>query len=758
MLWAGLGFLGGGMVVFSLPEPPAWGWLVAGTGVFLVLLWRRKWYLAWMTLGLVWTSAYVHWYWQPLDPTLEGRELIVIGRIEDVPVKRSWGWLFDFRVESQPPEGSLPERIRLSWYGGPELKAGERWQLKVRLKRPHGLANPDGYDYERWLFTRRIGATGYVRQPGPNRRLAESSGLAGWRQAIADFIDFELSESPYRGILKALAVGVQEGIGEDQWEVLRRTGTAHLVAISGLHIGLVAGLILWLGRKAWLWLGHWRLGADQAGAVLAVPCAVGYAALAGFSVPTRRALIMLCVGLWALLQRRRLYPGQALGAALLGVCAFDPLAPLTAGFWLSFGAVAWILYAIGGRLRPPRWALLKVQGYLLVGLAPCLIFFFQQLGLSAPLANLIAIPLVTFGVVPWVLLGGGLASVAPDLASLLLSVSDWVLAWLWPALAWLAGFHDGSWPLPPPPVWSLPLAWLGIGWLLAPRGLPGRWLGVALLLPMVWTSVPHPAPGEVWVTVLDVGQGLAAVAETKNHVLVYDTGPGFGERFDAGSDVIAPFLQRSGRRRVDLILLSHGDSDHSGGLAGLMRRFPAPILTSAVAQFSGFGAAPCQEGQGWEWDGVRFAVLWPEEAEPKPGESENNRSCVLKIETKAGAVLLPGDLERSAEAALVRRYGTSLKASVLIAPHHGSATSSSWLLLRAVQPDYGVISSGYRNRFGFPSQRVLDRYRLLQAQVFNTAHDGAILVRIGARTSVTGWRSLKRRIWSWRPNAESAPP
>ncbi len=758
MLWAGLSFLSGGMGVFLLPEPPGWGWLAAGTGGGLVLLWRRAWCPAWMMLGFVWASAYINWHWQPLDPALEGRDLIVTGRIEDLPVKRSWGWRFDFQVESRPLEGVLPARIRLSWYDGPMLKAGERWQLKVRLKRPHGFANPGGDDYERWLFTRRIGAAGYVRQQGPNRRLAESSGLAGWRQRIADFIDSGLAESPYRGVLKALAVGVQEGIGEDQWETLRRTGTAHLVAISGLHIGMVAGLMFWLGRKAWLWFGHWRLGADQAGALLALPCAVGYAALAGFSVPTQRALIMLCAGLWALLWRRRLCPGQALGAALVGVCLLDPLAPITVGFWLSFGAVAWILYAVGGRLKTPRWVWLRVQGYLLAGLAPWLIFFFQQVSWSAPLANLAAVPLVTFGVVPWVLLSCGLSLVAPALALMLLAVPVWMLDWLWPALAWLAGCHDGAWPLPPPPGWSLPLALLGIGWLLAPRGLPGRWLGAVLLLPMVWTPLPRPKPGEAWLTVLDVGQGLAVVAETKNHVLVYDTGPAFRESFDAGGEIIAPFLKQSGRRRLDLILVSHGDSDHSGGLAGLMQRFPARILTSAAAQFSSFGAAPCQSGQGWEWDGVGFAVLWPEKAGPTSTESENDRSCVLKVETAAGAVLLPGDLEQAGETALVARYGEALKASVLIAPHHGSATSSSWPLLRAVQPEYVVISSGYRNRFGFPRPKVVDRYRKFKAQVFNTAYDGAIEVRIGTRTTVAGWRHHRRRVWSWRPRTGSAPP
>lgn len=758
MLWAGLGFLSGGLGVFLLAEPPAWGWIAAGTGGWLVLLCWRGWYLAWMMLGFVWASAYIHWHWQPLDPALEGRDLIVTGRIEDIPVKRSWGWRFDFQVESRPLEGTVPAQIRLSWYDGPMLKAGERWQLKVRLKRPHGFANPGGYDYERWLFAQRIGAVGYVRQPGPNRRLAESSGLAGWRQRIADFIDWEFAESPYRGILKALAVGVQEGIGEDQWEILRRTGTAHLVAISGLHIGLVAGLSFWLGRKSWLWLGDWRLGADQAGALLALPCAVGYAALAGFSVPTQRALIMLCVGLLALFWRRQRCPGQVFGAALLGVCLLDPLAPITIGFWLSFGAVAWILYAALGRLRTLRWAWLRVQGYLLAGLMPWLIFFFQQVSWSAPLANLAAVPLVTFGVVPWVLLSCGLSLVAPALASMLLAVPTWMLDWLWSVLAWLASFHDGAWPLPPPPVWSLPLAMLGMGWLLAPRGLPGRWLGAVLLLPMLWTSLLRPQIGEAWLTVLDVGQGLAVVVETKEHVLVYDTGPVFSERFDAGGEIIAPFLKQSGRRQLDLILVSHGDSDHSGGLAGLMQRFPAPVLTSAEAKFSSFGAAPCRSGQGWEWDGVKFAILWPEQTESLSAAGDNDRSCVLKIETDTGAVLLPGDLEQAGETALVARYGESLKASVLIAPHHGSATSSSWPFLRAVQPEYILISSGYRNRFGFPRSKIVDRYRLLQAQVFNTAHDGAIEVRIGTQTSVSGWRHHRRYVWSWRPSAGFAPP
>ena len=756
MLWVGLSFLSGEIVALALPEVPGGGWIIAALGAWLMLLWQRRKYAAWMILGLVWTLAYVKWHWHPLDPALEGRDLILTGRIEDIPVRRALGMRFDFLVDSPASQG-LPKRLRLSWYGAPELKAGERWQLKVRLKRPHGFANPGSSDYERTLFSHGIGALGYVRAGGKNLRLAEAWGLARWRQELADLLEIQLSGSPYRGIVKALGVGVQEGISEEQWEVLRRTGTAHLVAISGLHIGMVAGLWFWIGRKAWLWLGHWRLGADQVGAVLGLAFAGGYAALAGFSVPTQRALVMLGAGLLALFSRRPVSPAQAFGAALLFVLVLDPLAPLTVSFWLSFGAVAWILYAVAGRLRAPKWALFRVQGYLLAGLAPFLVGFFHQISLSAPLANMIAVPVVTFGVVPWVLASCALLPIVPEKAELVLAVPLKVLDWLWSVLDWLADLHDGLWPLPSPDgVISLLLASLGIGWLLAPRGLAGRWLGAVLLLPILWPQVERPNAGELWVTVLDVGQGLAAVAETQNHVLVYDTGPLFGESFTAGDDIIAPFLQQSGRKRLDLILLSHGDLDHSGGLMGLLRRFPAPILTSAWQKLVRVGALPCQAGQSWEWDGVRFSVLWPESL--APSAKANDHSCVLKVETAWGSALFPGDVEKSGEAALVKRYGEALKAEVLLVPHHGSNTSSSFEFLRQVAPEYGLISSGYRNRFGFPARQVLERYFRFKVQVFNTAQDGAVQIRLGAHKRVTAWRRRHLRIWSWRPSAESALP
>lgn len=747
MLGAGLGLLSGILSAFWLPEVPAWKWIAFLTSIWLILLWRRFWCLSWAVLGLMWVWGYLHLCFIPLAARWEGQDMIVTGRIQDIPVRRPWGWRFDLALEGRT---DLPAKVRLSWYGGPKLKAGERWQLKVRLKRGHGFTNPGGFDYERYLFSQRIGAGGYVRRSQVNQKLAESSGLAAWRQQIADFFDHTLAQSPYRGIAKALAIGAQEGIAKNQWEVLQRTGTAHLISISGLHISLVAGLLYGFGRWLWLRFGHWRLAADQAGAIMALPGAVLYAALAGFSVPTQRALVMLGVGLVALLWRRPVRIWHVFGTALVAVLLVDPLAPLTVGFWLSFVAVFWILYALCNRLRPPRWSLLRVQGYLLIGLAPFLLIFFHQVSLSAPLANLVAVPLVNFGVVPWVLLSAGLVPLAPKLAAWLLEVPSLVLDWFWPALVWLADLDDGTWPLPSPPPWSVPLALLGIGWLLAPRGLPGRWLGAALLLPALAVETVRPGEGEALVTLLDVGQGLAVVVQTQNHALVYDTGPIFSDRFDAGGDVLVPFLKQSGHKRLDLIVVSHGDLDHAGGLAGLIQGFPAPILTSAVEKFPQLKATFCQAGQHWEWDKVKFFVLWPEEKTQFGTGKDNDRSCVLKIETAGGAVLLPGDLEQAAEASLVKRYGEALKALVLIAPHHGSATSSSWPLLKAVAPKYVLISSGYRNRFGFPSPKVLERYLKLDAHVLNTARDGAIEIWIGPRVQVKKWRERHSWLWSVR--------
>ncbi len=646
-------------------------------------------------------------------------------------------------------DAPVPRRLRLSWYGGPPVHAGEIWRLTVRLKSPRGFHNPGGFDYERWLFAHGIGATGYVRRSDGNRLLEPPRGIDALRGRLAAAIARSLDDSSLSGLVRALALGARDGISPGQWQVLRRTGTAHLVAISGLHIGLVAGLLLWTGRRLWLRFGTWRIDAGTAGAASALLGAVGYAALAGFSLPTQRALIMLAVSLAAWVWRRHASPWQGYSLALIGVCLRDPLAPLGSGFWLSFTAVAWILFVVANRLGPARrWVeTLKVQAMLWLGMTPLMIYGFHQIGWTAPLANLVAIPLVGFVVVPLILTGCLAWWLWPDAAQALWHWAEGVLGGVWVWLAWLAQWSAGAWPLPAPTLTGVVLASVGLGLLAAPRGLPGRWLGALLLIPLLSPPVERPPPGQLWLTLLDVGQGLAVVAETTRHVLVYDTGPRFSDRFDAGSDIIAPFLDGRGRRHVDLVVVSHADGDHRGGLAGLLRRFPSPVVTSDPDAL-GLPAAECRAGRSWRWDGVEFELLWPLSGISGSG---NDRSCVLKITAAGGAsVLLPGDLEAGGEAALVARYGSRLAARVLVAPHHGSRTSSTSAFLDAVRPALILVAAGHGNRFGFPHPEVVARYRQ-RGRILTTADSGAIQVRLGRTVQVRPWRLENRRLWSPLP-------
>lgn len=714
------------------------------TGAFA---WRRWWPGWWLGAGFLWVWLFVAVHWHPLEPPRSGKDWQVQGQIVDFPVRRAGGWRFDFRV--MYADAPLPRRLRLSWYGGPPLHVGEVWQLTVRLKSPRGFHNPGGFDYERWLFARGIGATGYVRRSDGNRLLEPPRGIDALRGRLAAAIARSLDGSSRSGLVRALALGARDGISPAQWQVLRRTGTAHLVAISGLHIGLVAGSLLGLGRRLWLRFGTWRLGADTAGAALALLGALGYSALAGFSLPTQRALIMLATALAAWVWRRHASPWQGYSLALIGVCLRDPLAPLGSGFWLSFAAVAWILFVVANRLgRPRRWmGVLKVQAMLWLGMAPLLIYGFHQIGWSAPLANLVAIPLVGFVAVPLILAGCLVWWFWPDAAQALWHWAEGVLGGVWAWLAWLAQWSAGEWPLPAPTLIGVVLASVGLGLLAAPRGLPGRWLGALLLLPLLFPPAERPRPGQVWFTLLDVGQGLAVVVETSRHVLVYDTGPRFSDRFDAGSDIVAPFLYRRGRRHVDLVVVSHGDGDHRGGLAGLLRRFPSPVVTSDPEAL-GLPAAECRAGRVWRWDGVEFELLWPVSRGSGGG---NDRSCVLKITAAGGAsVLLPGDLEAGGEAALVARYGTRLAARVLVAPHHGSRTSSTPAFLDAVRPELILVAAGHGNRFGFPHPEVVARYRR-RGRVLTTVAAGAIQVRLDRTVQVRSWRSEDRHLWSMPP-------
>lgn len=774
-----------GVVLFCTRETllPLGGLFVLLCGAALVLFFfSRGRVIAFGLAGFLWCAVYA----QSLAPpswlaTYEGRDLVVSGTVASIPRHTGRAWRFRLRLDSvyllDGPVASDAE-VRLNWYrlpAGVALVPGQRWRLSVRLKRPRGYASPGSFDYEAWLYQRGIRATGYVRT-GSARLLAGSHGemLTRLRWRLRQRVHAALADAggegarDNAGILVALLTGFRGDLDPAQRRLLQRTGTAHLIAISGLHVGLVAGMAFWLARRLWRWLPglQSRWPAPVVAAWLAMAAAGAYAALAGFSIPTQRAFIMTAVVMGLLAWQVRLPWRDVVLLALAAVLVRDPLAVLSWGFWLSFGAVTLIALVLAGRvgLPPSRagwwWraqAWWRVQVAMLAGLLPLGSALFGYIPLWSPLANLVAIPLVGMLVVPLCLLAAMLAG-WPDAAGVLLRLAAWLLDLLWPLLAALDGLPQAVWPVARSG-WSavaLVMAGLGSLWLLAPRGWPRRGLGAVLLLPLLFTQADRPAAGDYRATVLDVGQGLAVVVETARHVLVYDAGPRFGPRFDTGAAVVAPFLHRRGRTHVDTLVVSHLDNDHAGGVVGLSEAVPIDrVLGSAPVVLPGGRPlprqVPCSAGQHWQWDGVRFHMLYPAPETPV-GAGENDRSCVLLIagrDGQAGRMLLTGDIEAATEARLVARYGPALRATVLVVPHHGSNTSSTRAFLHAVAPRVAIAAAGYRNRYHFPTARIRRRYARLGIPLFDTITSGAITLRWSrhGQPRLTHYRQRHRHFW-----------
>lgn len=768
-----LGFLIGAAGLQQLTALPDMVWSVGLLLVLLlaaVLLRGRGLLSLAVGIGFFWASIVAHYLLAGALPTeLEGQDVVVEGFVASLPEQKGRRLRFQFEPQSlhwQNEPQAVPGKLLLSWYPRkgykiPTLHVGERWRLQVRLKRPHGFSNPGGFDYEAWLFQQGIRAKGYVRlvkttdAPRLNQKLNQRLAPAGSRYRVDQLretlrrqILSKLDNHPLRGIVLALAIGDRQQITPAQWEVLTRTGTNHLVAISGLHVGLVAGFAFFLMRRLWRCsaraVTYWP--ANKAGAVAALLAATVYAALAGFSVPTQRALIMVTVVMLAVIVQRHTRPSSLLALALLLVLTIDPLAVMTAGLWLSFAAVAVILYGMSGRLamRSLWWRWGRVQWLVAVGLFPALLLLFQQASLAAPLANLLAVPWVSLLTVPLTLLGSIALAISPALGEWLLGLSTLSLDALWYWLVWLAQWDLAAWQQMSPPLWAMPVALIGIVWLLAPRGVPTRWVGVAGLLPLLFISPALIPEGQARFTLLDVGQGLAAVVQTRNHVLVFDAGPRFSSGFNTGEAVIAPYLRVQGRWQIDTLLVSHGDNDHIGGVAGLRADMPVGQVLSSVPQQID-GAEPCLAGQHWQWDGVDFLILNPGERVYVGGREDNNRSCVLRVQAGRHSVLLSGDIERAAESMLAKSLGRKLASDVLVVPHHGSRTSSSLEFLDAVSPTLALFPVGYRNRYGFPKAQIVRRYAERQVRLFDTAQHGAIELQLGSEAGLAAVRTYRQQ-------------
>ena len=755
-----LGAIAGSLVAPLFDAVPA-GWLLAAAAAAALpcLVARRLRWMGAMLLACCWSL----WNFQlrlddrlPVD--LAGIPLMVSGVVGSVPQVYDDFATFRFSPSRDAAATELPHTLLLRWYRDwPALAVGQHWQLELILKPPWGRVNFQGPDRERWLFATGIGGLGTVRtgtlQPGGD---AAATALMRFREKVAHEIDARVTDQRGKGIIRALALADRSGIAQRDRDALVLTGTAHLLAISGLHIGLAAGGGMVVARLlAWclpVWLAPGRLYLLAAAGGLLTASA--YAALAGFGVPTVRSLLMLLVMSAALVTQRTVHPLRAWLLAMTGILLIDPFAPLGSGFWFSFMAVAALLLMFSPRpgRRPPWRSLMMAQAAVMLLLLPVSAAWFQGFSPMGFLANLVAIPWVSFLVVPFVLAGTAALAVPGDLATLLWSAAAGTLAILWLFVEYLAGLQGQLIALRAPSLPQALLALLGAALILLPRGLPVRWSGAFLLVPLFFPNEPESGPDVIDMEVLDAGQGTAVLVTAGGRTLLYDSGPGDGGDGNLVASVIEPALQRRGNVAPDRVLISHGDLDHAGGLAALRARYPHAAY-SANLPIPNRDSTRCTVPLHWRWKGVQFEVLHPTVALPYLG---NDSSCVLSIRRGERVVLLSGDISAAVEQRLVDDGLTAHE--ILLVPHHGSKTSSSDGFVATVRPKLAVATAGLGNRFGFPRPEIRARYLTAGAGFWSTGDCGAvrIVLRTDGSVRATSARRHRSGLWRW-PAAAGCP-
>lgn len=861
------------------PPTPVLYVLATVAGLSLFTKWRGGIWVSGVGAGFLWGVLHFNaWQEGRLPEGLQGQTVILSGTVIEVqnhdPKRQKitfWVDCFSPYSQFKPPLSQSnstencfqPFRVaQLSWYAPyPTVVPGQHWQIAAKLKWGHGFRNPGGFDYERWLMQQGIQAVGYVRDEIKPQLLERplASGLAtssiesawgarwkvepdlvrarlnGIRQQVKQGIFRFLPRSEFRGIIAALVMGDRQDLSPAQRQVLRDTGTAHLMAISGLHIGLMAGLAYWVVKGLIGFfpalIARWPL---QKWALLsACVVATGYAGLAGFSTPTLRAMFMLYVFSFYRFRDLPLVVFKPLLVAGLLVLWVDPFDIFSAGFWLSFVAVGVIFWCVQGQLKSSRLQRMRegsstdrtilhsldvpktgirwlgnwfvnlglylrhwgaLQWGVFIGLLPASLFFLGQVSILAPLINFVVIPLFGWLVVPLSLLATALMTLNSPLAQLVFTALDQGLQLLWPLFEW--GASQSEWviqqPLMSPPV--LLVLSFSVLLTLAARGWPLKSFGLLLGLALMVSVLPRFGPagasllhrevipkGGLNFTLLDVGQGLSAVIRTRNHRLIYDLGPRYGENLDASEAVVLPYLNRLGLAHVDGLILSHDDSDHTGGFKSFGARMAlaqvfAPLNVQGRfaddLQNKAVSLTTCSEIKAWQWDDVYFMVyavgppkktitstIYSHGAAGQQVWSDNNQSCMLKIWGDGFSVLIPGDIEKKAENALLRAFprqvdvfngAVSLEADILVVPHHGSRTSSSASFLQAVQPKHGLISAGYLNRFRHPSDKVVDRFQQRGIQLFRTDQGGALQYRLRPGQSIeppSEYRREARKLW-----------
>jgi competence protein ComEC len=693
-----------------------------------------------------------------LQADIENSDVFIKGVIISIPEKYDdhIRFLIDTNELTSLKAQSLksPGIVRLSWYRNKNIPVpGEIWQLKVKLKRPYGFMNSGNFDYEAWMLRQGISATGYVKLDKNNIKtgVTHTHFIQKIRYKLAQQLKQTL-DKPLLGLVLALSLGDRSQLESEQWKVLSQTGTNHLVAISGLHLSLITGLIYFIASFIWsrFYSLTLRIPTPLFASIIAFAGAFVYAALAGFALPTQRALIMIAVFLLALFSARQILITNVVCVAMALVLILDPFAIIAVDFYLSFMAVIFILYISRFRINDQhnvtRWIFLQCM--LSIALCPILIFWFKQVPLYSVLANLIAIPIIGFLIVPLCLLALILLFPFPELAQSLYFFIDKINELHWVYIEYLSQQNNAVIPIAAPNLFSLILAVIGVFILLMPKGLPARWLATFFLMPILFPLTQSLKQSEFDFDLLDVGQGLAAVIRTREHVLVYDTGAQFSDRFNIGDAVVKPYLRAKGINQLSMLLISHGDNDHIGGAKAIIEDFKiGQIFSSESTSIAGKKVEHCYAGQKWTWDNVDFEILHPKKKSIYNG---NNASCVLKVSSKWGSVLLTGDIEREAEESLIKSNSNKLHADILLVPHHGSRSSSTKEFITAVSPLYAIVSAGYRNRFGLPKQDIMAQYEAQDIKTFVSYKTGELSVKFrDTGLQIDEFRTKNRRFWHY---------
>ncbi len=685
----------------------------------------------------------------------ERQSLLIEGRVIDLPSVQEGNYRFKLQISRVPNSELnvlLGEIVQLSCYRCPyDISPDDEWSFTVRLKRPHGYASWGAFDYEKYLFRHRIVARGYVRTKDENVKLSEPPfSMHRWRQSIRSQFQMLLPNSGVGGaMIVALTIGDKSGFSKEQRKVFQESGVSHLMAISGLHVGLVFACVCFLVK--WLlwpiarvfntvprqWLAY--------GPALAA--ATTYSALAGFAISTQRALVMLLVYVICRLWARNLSLFHILLIAVFVLLLYDPFSVLDIGFWLSCGAVAIIAFA---STQTNQLSLIKLQPTLWLGMLPLSVLFFGQVSLVSPLVNLLAVPLFCLILIPLTLLGSvfvqfGLESIG---AWLLILLSQ-VFSWVYQTLEWATAFQFARWYTTPFLPWQWCLMLLSLSALYL-----NFWfrhvLWLVLIASVFWGVVPKIDQDQLRVVLLDVGQGLAMVIETSDRVLVYDTGPKYSSGFTTAEAVLLPYLRQRGVRTIDKLIISHADNDHIGGYAAVAEAFNIrETLTSRPDKV--VGAKECIAGQGWRYGATHFHVISPSANTPK---GSNNHSCVIVIEHHGKRVLISGDIEKQVERFLIQQItgdSSVLKSDIMLVPHQGSKTSSTPAFLDAVQPQLALVAAGYLNHYGHPHYKIVQRYRERGISIMSTIDEGSILVEIDREGWwVSTYRRSRQRFWHYQ--------